>query len=293
MIECVPNFSEGRDPEVLKAIVEAIEARQVHLLDHGLDPDHNRAVVTFAGESDEVLAAAFEAVRVASERIDLTRHEGVHPRMGATDVCPFIPLAGSDMQQCVVLAHRLGTRVAEELSIPVYFYGEAALLPERQALPNVRRGGFEGLRSAIASERPPDRGPSRLHPTAGAVAVGARPFLVAFNVNLATSDLAVARAVARAVRESNGGLPGIRALGLAIEEGRTAQVSMNVCDYRRTSLSAVFDEVRRLARERGVEVRESELIGLAPSAALDSSIASHVRLPDFDPKRHVLEERLP
>ena len=170
LIECVPNFSEGRDPEVLRAIVEAIEAREVHLLDHGLDPDHNRAVVTFAGEPNEVLAAAFEAVRVASERIDLTRHEGVHPRMGATDVCPFIPLAGSDMQQCVVLAHLLGTLVAEKLSIPVYFYGEAALLPERQALPNVRRGGFEGLRSAIASERPPDRGPSRLHPTAGAVA---------------------------------------------------------------------------------------------------------------------------
>jgi len=297
-IECVPNFSDGRDPAVAAALRAAIEGvAGVRLLGWHSDPDHHRSVATFAGAPEAVEEAAFRAIARAAERIDLRRHAGAHPRLGATDVCPFVPLepGGPDgMQRCVRAAERVGARVVAELGLPVYLYGEAARIPERRALPAVRRGGFEGLRTAVEQDpaRRPDLGPARMHPSAGAVALGARDFLVAFNVNLAIRDLAVARAIARAIRESDGGLPGIRALGLELPSQGCVQVSINLCDPRRTGLLAVFAEVERLAREAGTAIRGSELVGLAPRFALDASIARAVRLPDFDARRDVLESAL-
>ena len=294
-IECVPNFSDGRDESVAAEIRAAIRAPLgVRLLDWHADPDHNRSVATFAGEPGAVAEAAFAAISVAARRIDLKLHQGVHPRMGATDVCPFVPLGREDMPLCVSLARALGQRVGRELEIPVYFYGEAALRPERRALPEVRRGGFELLREAIGRDptRTPDAGPARVHPNAGAIAIGARGFLIAFNVNLESTDLALAREIARSIRASNGGLPGIRALGFRLERAGRVQVSINVCEPERTGLPAVFEAVEGLARARGVAVRESELVGLAPRSFLDASIARAVRLRGFDARRYVLEEAL-
>ena len=295
LVECVPNFSDGRDASIAAAIQQGIRSVPgVRLLDWHSDPDHHRSVATFSGQGEPVAEAAFRAVVAAAERIDLSAHRGVHPRMGATDVCPFVPLERDGLGACVELAHGLGRRVAGELAIPVYFYGAAALRPERRALPEVRRGGFETLREAVARDprRTPDLGPRVLHPTAGAIAIGARGFLVAFNVNLETGDLAIARDIARAIRESSGGLPGIRALGFALASAGIVQVSVNVCEPTRTGLRQVFDEVQRLARERGVAVRDSELVGLAPRACLDADIARAVCLRGFDPRRHVLEDAL-
>lgn len=294
LVECVPNFSEGRRPELLRELARVMEAAGARVLDAGADPEHNRAVVTLAGEPAAVAAAAFEAIALAAREIDLRRHAGVHPRMGATDVCPLVPLEGSSTAECVALARALGERVGGELGIPVFFYGDAARRPERAALPVVRRGGFEALREAIGRDpaREPDAGPRAIHPSAGATAIGVRPFLIAFNVNLETPEVGVARAIAGRVRERDGGLPGIRALGFSVQGGSLAQVSTNVCDFRRTDLCTLFDAIERLARERGVAVRESELVGLAPRAALDAAIARHVRLRGFDPARQVLEERL-
>ena len=292
---CVPNFSEGRRPDVLDAIVATLAGvAGVTVLDASLDADHNRAVATFAGAPGPAGEAAFRAIGEAAARIDLREHAGAHPRMGATDVCPFVPLEGTSMADCVRAAHALGARVGAELGIPVYFYGEAALRPERRALPDVRRGGYEGLAATLGRDpaRAPDAGPARLHPSAGATAIGAREFLIAFNVDLDSDDLAVARAVAREVRESSGGLPGIRALGLALPSRGVVQVSTNVCDWRSTGLVRLFEEIEGRAAARGVAVRASELIGLAPRAALDAEVARRVRLRGFDPARHVVEERL-
>jgi glutamate formiminotransferase len=295
LFECVPNFSEGRRAEVIESILDAIRGTSdVRLIDTSRDPDHNRSVATFVGGGEAVSEAAFRAMERAAETIDLSRHTGEHPRMGATDVCPFVPLAGASMSACVALAHRLGERAGSELAIPIFFYGEAALRPDRRSLPDVRRGGFELLREAIGSDpaRAPDAGPAHIHPKAGATAVGARGFLIAFNVELETRDVEVARGVARDVRESSGGLPALRALGIELVSRGCTQVSMNLCDYRRTGLVAAFDAVRGAARRRGVGVRRSELVGLAPSAALDARIAEHVQLHDFEARRCILEERL-
>jgi len=295
MIECVPNFSDGRDPTVARALQAAIRSvAGVRLLDWHADPDHNRSVATLVGGPAAVVEAARRAIAQAARSIDLTRHLGVHPRIGATDVCPFVPLAAGEMPVCIAAAHALGERVGAELDLPVYFYGEAARTPARRALPDVRRGGFEGLRESLASDpaRRPDAGPARLHPTAGAVAIGARGFLVAFNVELDSNDLGLARTIARAVRESDGGLPGIRALGLALAQRDRVQVSLNLCAPERTGLVAVFAEVERRARAAGVAVRVSELVGLAPRSALDADVARAVRLPAFDPVRQVLEEAI-
>ncbi len=295
MIECVPNFSDGRDPAVAAALRSAIAGVPgAKLLGWHSDPDHNRSVATFAGEPGAVEAAAFAAIACALERIDLRGHSGVHPRLGATDVCPFVPLRPGDMELCVRTAHGLGERVGRELGLPVYFYGEAARTPARRALPALRRGGFEGLRAAVEHdpERRPDVGPPRLHATGGAIAIGARGFLVAFNVDLESQDLALARSIARAIRESDGGLPGIRALGLALASQGCVQVSVNLCAPERTGLVQVFELVQRLAAEAGVRVRRSELVGLAPRFALDAAVARAVLLPEFEPRRHVLEEAL-
>lgn len=295
-LECVPNVSAGRDPALLADLCAAATEAGATVLDASRDVDHNRSVLTFAGPPPAVEAAAFAVAALAVERVDLRAHEGVHPRIGALDVLPFVPLASAQTPTAVAAARRVGQRLGAELELPVYFYGAAAARPGRQALPALRRGGFEGLRAAVAAgdpERRPDAGPvAALHASAGATAVGVRPFLIAFNVDLESDDLELARSIARQVRESGGGLPGIRALGLHLQERGVVQVSLNVTDHGRTGLRTVFERIAALAAEAGVRVRSSELIGLAPAAALDAEVARAVALPDFDPERQVLEVRL-
>jgi glutamate formiminotransferase / 5-formyltetrahydrofolate cyclo-ligase len=293
LVECVPNFSEGRRPEVVEQILAAITAVPgARVIDHSMDASHNRAVVTFVAPPAAASEAAFRAIAKARDLIDLTKHAGEHPRIGATDVVPFVPLEASSMQECVALARALGKRVGSELEIPVYFYESAALRPERKNLPDVRNIGFEKLRDAVGVDpaRAPDEGPRTLHPTAGATVIGARMFLIAFNVNLATEDVQVAKEIAKKIREKDGGLPGIKAMGFFLDDLRRAQVSMNVCDFARTGLERVYLEIERLARERGVGIEESELVGLAPRAAIPPGTAGRIRLRGFDPKRQVVEE---
>lgn len=295
IVECVPNFSEGRRKEVVDAIAAAaVAAGAVKLLDREMDANHHRAVLTFAGSIREVEKAAFAAVAAARDRIDLNGHQGEHPRMGATDVLPFVPVRGTTMEACVALARRVGRRIGEELQIPVFFYEEAATRPERRNLADVRSGEFEGLREKIGKDpaRAPDFGPPRIHPTAGAVAVGARFFLVAYNVNLASEDVKLAKAIAKQIRERDGGLKCVKALGFFLEDKKVAQVSMNLTNYQVTSIEKVFGEIERLAKAAGVAIRESELVGLAPRAALPEGTAERVRLAGFDPKKQILEELL-
>jgi glutamate formiminotransferase len=296
LVECVPNFSEGRRPEVVEQILAEIRAvRGVKLIDHSMDASHNRAVVTFVGEGAACREAAFRAIAKAKTLIDLRQHQGEHPRVGATDVVPFVPLEGSSMQDCVALAHELGARVGRELEIPGYYYEAAAKLPARKNLPDVRNIGFEKLRDAIATDatRTPDDGPKHaLHPTAGATVIGARFFLIAFNVNLETTDVAVAKEIAKKIREKDGGLPGIKAMGFFIDDLKCAQVSMNVCNYTATGLERVYAEIEKLARDKGVAIKESELVGLAPREAMPAGAAQRMRLRGFDPKRQLIEELL-
>ena len=291
MVECIPNFSEGRRPEVVESIRSAIAAVSgVFVLDVHSDRDHNRSVITFAGPPSAVTQAAFAAIARAAELIDLDRHSGEHPRIGATDVVPFVPLAGISIDDCVRLARELGRRVGEELGIPVYLYEAAATRPERTNLEDLRRGQYEGLRQAITEDpsRAPDFGPHRLG-KAGATVIGARAPLIAFNIYLSTSDVRVAKEVARAVRASSGGLPFVKALGLEVE-GR-AQVSMNLTDYTRAPLALVVERVREEAAERGASILKSELVGLIPQAALVEAAAFYLRLEAFRPDQ-ILEVRL-
>ena len=294
LVECIPNFSEGRRKEVLEPILAAIRAVPgVKLIDQSMDASHNRAVVTFVGAPQAAGEAAFRAIATARDRIDLTKHQGEHPRIGATDVVPFVPLEGSSMQECIALAHALGARVGRELEIPVYFYEAAARRAERRNLPDVRNIGFEKLREAVASDpaRTPDEGPQRaLHPTAGATVIGARNFLIAFNVNLETQELPLAKEIAKKIREKDGGLKGIKAMGFFLEDLNCAQVSMNVCDYQATGLERVYREIEALAKARGVALRESELVGLAPRAALPAGLAQRIGLRGFDPRKQIVEE---
>lgn len=269
LVECVPNFSEGRRAEVVDEIVAAIAAVDgVHVLDRQSDATHNRSVVTFVGPDEAAARAAFGGIAAAARLIDLNVHEGAHPRFGAADVVPFVPLREADMEVCVGLARGLAKRVADELDIPAYLYEDAAVRPEHRDLADVRRGEFEGLRNVIADDpaRAPDEGPRRLHPTAGAVAIGARPPLIAYNVNLETRDLELARQIATAIRERDGGFPKVKALGLALDD--CVQVSMNLVDYRVTSMHTVFEEISRRAQDAAVAVRDSEVVGLLPEAAL-------------------------
>lgn len=294
LVECVPNFSEGRDRATIDALVCALEGvPQVAVLHRTSDADHNRSVITFAGSADAVLEAAVRVTAEAVARIDLTRHAGVHPRIGAIDVLPFVPLGETPMAACVDLAHRAGERIQAELGLPVYFYEAAALRPDRMRLEQVRRGQFEGLREEVLidEERQPDLGGPALHPTAGAVIIGARKFLIAFNINLQSADLAIAKNIARQIRESSGGFPAVKALGLALPSRSLVQVSMNLTDFDQTSLFTVFEAVTRLAAERGVTVAESELIGLIPRRALEQAAASFLKLTDFSSDR-VIEKRL-
>lgn len=294
VVECVPNFSEGRDPEVVARLVEAVESVAGALvLGTHIDPDHNRSVVTFVAPPETVVEAAVRVVARAAELIDLSAHAGQHPRMGACDVLPFIPVRGVSVEECVVLAHEAGRRIWGELEIPVYFYESAALRPERRNLADVRRGGFELLREQIATvpERAPDVGESRVHPTAGACIVGVRPLLIAYNVTLKTGDLAVAKRVARAVRERDGGLLHLKALGFELASRGVVQVSMNLTSYERTNLHQAFEAVRREAEREGVEVLASELVGLVPQAALYAAAAHFLRLENYTPDV-VLENRI-
>jgi glutamate formiminotransferase / 5-formyltetrahydrofolate cyclo-ligase len=297
LIECVPNFSEGRRPEVLDEIVHAIgQIDGVTLLDHSRDETHNRSVVTFAGAAEPVVRAATAAVGRAIQLIDMEKHIGAHPRIGAVDVIPFVPLGGTRIEECVDLARRFGEQIAKLFELPVYLYGEAALRPDRRRLADVRRGQYEGLKAelGINPDREPDYGPPRLHPRGGAVAVGARKPLIAFNVNLATDDKAVAIRIAHAIRESSGGLPAVQAMGVLLEnpgEPRRAQVSMNLVDWERTGISRVVRDIRKLAREAGTDIHDCELIGLAPTGALLEVAADALALQSFSPDQ-ALELRL-
>jgi glutamate formiminotransferase len=292
LIECVPNFSEGRRPEVVDEIVAAIAAVDgVSVLDRQSDAVHNRSVITFAGQDAAVAEGAFRGVEAAVRLIDLTRHEGAHPRMGAADVVPFVPLKGEDIAVCVDVAHAVGARVARELGVPVFFYEDAARREDRRNLAAVREGQFEGLREAIGKDpaRAPDEGAPAVHPTAGATAVGARAPLIAYNINLATRDLGLAQDIARAIRERDGGLPKVKALGLALED--CVQVSMNLTDYRVTSMQTVFDAVQVRAVQAGVEIRESEVVGLLPQDALVGLARSVLKATNFSAGQ-VLEARI-
>jgi glutamate formiminotransferase len=288
-VECVPNFSEGRRREVLQGLLAAAAVPGVRVLGLSADPDHNRAVLTLAGEGEAVLEAVFRASRLAVAEIDLRQHRGTHPRIGAVDVVPFVPLGGTPMSACVELARQLGRRLGEELQLPVYLYERAATRPDRQNLADVRRPQFEGL--AAWFEDPahrPDFGPPRPHPTAGAAAVGARPPLVAFNVFLDTQEVDVAKRVARAVRGSNGGLRGVKALAMDTETRGRVQVSMNLVDPGRTGLATALDMVRREAARYGVAVTGTELVGFVPLDALVQAAQYTLQLHGLS-RNHVLE----
>ena len=276
LVESVPNFSEGRRTEVVDKLVAAVErVPGASLLDRTSDASHNRSVLTLAGEPAPILEALERTVAVAVAEIDMEHHFGEHPRIGAVDVVPFVPLAGASMADCIELARTFGAQVAARFGIPVYLYGEAATSPARQRLADVRRGQYEGLRTQIGEPgRAPDFGPASLHATAGAMAVGARPFLIAYNINLESRDVELAKRIARRIRESSGGLPRVQANGFWIEELDKAQVSMNLLDFRTTPLWIVWEAVRAEAAEDGVHLAESELIGLAPIAAL-LEVADH------------------
>jgi glutamate formiminotransferase len=277
LIEAVPNFSEGRRPEVIAAIVAAIQTPGVLLLDVTSDYDHNRSVITVAGEPAAVMEGAFRAVQMAAERIDMFTHRGAHPRLGATDVLPLVPLEGVSLEECATLATTLGKRIGNELQIPVYLYEAAARRPERRNLADVRRGEFESLLTEIAlPQRTPDFGPARLG-AAGATIVGARPFLVAWNFFLATDDLQVAKRIATTIRERDGGLPGVKALGLLVDG--QAQVSVNLVDYTRTPLHKLVEAVNRLADRHDTAVTRCELIGLLPQEVMLQAAASALGLP--------------
>jgi glutamate formiminotransferase len=290
MVECVPNFSEGRDAQKVSRIVSAIAATPETLVLHQTsDADHNRSVITFAGPPEAVFQSALAAAAAARDLIDLRAQRGAHPRLGALDVLPFVPLDGHTLEDCVQLAHEAGERIWRELRVPVYFYEAAARRPDRRKLEDVRRGEFEALsRESLVNEaKQPDIGGPGLHPTAGAVIVGARKFLIAFNINLKSNDIRVAREIARRIRTSSGGFPAVKALGLLLESRNMAQVSMNLTDFEQTGLDVVFGEVERLAREQGVEIAESELIGLMPRQALEQAAARMLKIDNFQSRRIV------
>ncbi|MGD8626793.1 MAG: glutamate formimidoyltransferase [Anaerolineae bacterium] len=291
IVECVPNFSEGRRHQVIDQIVAAMEGfAGARVVDVQSDIDHNRSVITLVGEPQAVSEAVFAATAVAARLIDMNHHHGGHPRMGATDVIPFVPVREVTMEACAQVARDLGRRIGDELDIPVYFFEEAATRPERRNLADVRRGEYEEIKKEIASnpERAPDAGPARLGP-AGATAVGARPPLVAFNVYLNTSDPAPARAIARAIRHSSGGLRFVKALGLSVDD--QAQVSMNLTDYRRTPLHRVVEMIRFEAAAHGLSVTRSEIVGLLPAQALTDAAQFYLQLADFAPEQ-ILENHL-
>lgn len=293
LVECVPNFSEGRRPEVVERIADAAQSVEgVRLLDRTMDHDHNRSVLTFVGAPEACAEAAFRSVAEAVSLIDMRQHKGEHPRIGAADVVPFVPLRGTTLEQCADLARGLAQRIWDELSVPVYLYGAAAARPERKDLAVIRRGGYEALVDEVRLDsRAPDVGERRLHPTAGATIVGARRFLIAFNINLATGDLSVARKIARAVRGSSGGLECVKALGVELGQRGIVQVTMNLTDYTRSSIPAVFELVKAYASRYGTAIAGCELVGLAPLDAL-LAVAEHFLAMEHPLRDRVLESRI-
>lgn len=291
LVACVPNFSEGRDQQVIAQLTEAVRSvPRVRLLHVTSDYDHHRSVLTFVGEAEAVFEAAFRAIQIAAQLIDLNQHHGQHPRMGAADVVPFVPIGETTLDACVELARRLGARVGAELSLPVYLYEAAAQRPERRLLAEVRRGGYERLRKTIhLPEREPDYGPAVVGP-AGAVIIGARPPLIAYNIFLKTDDVSIARRIARDIRESSGGLRAVRALGLLV--AGQAQVSMNLTDYQVTPLPEVMQAVSTLASQHGVEIDRSELIGLLPQQAALDALAAYLKLPALRPEQLLYDNYL-
>jgi glutamate formiminotransferase/formiminotetrahydrofolate cyclodeaminase len=294
LVECVPNFSEGRNQATIHALIDAAASVSgVLVLDHSMDRDHHRSVLTFVGEPEATIEAAFRAIRVATDLIDLRKHTGVHPRIGATDVVPFVPIRGTTMQDCVQLAKRLGQRVGGELDIPVFLYERAASHPDHAALESVRRGGLKGLAFRLTSDPDwsPDFGPARLHRTAGAIVIGARPPLIAFNVNLRSTDLLLAQSIAKAIRQSNGGISHLKAIGVELASRRMVQVAMNLTDHEATPIHVAFEAVQAQAALCGVGIAGCEIIGLVPQAALLAAAMDALSLDHFDPAQ-VLETRI-
>src|SRR5579859_2753221 len=293
LVECVPNFSEGRRPEVIQQIVAVIQNLPgIRLLDVESNANHNRSVVTFVGEPEATVDAAFRLTQAAVTFLNMEEHVGEHPRIGAMDVIPFVPISGVTMDECVALARQLGQRIGDELDVPVYLYAHAATTPARRRLPDVRQGQYSGLKTTIATpERKPDFGPARMHPTAGATAVGARPPLIAFNINLATRNIGIAREIAKAVRESSGGLVNVQAMGVDLAESGMVQVSMNLLDYTRTPIHRAFEMVRIEAQRHGALIAGSEVVGLVPVDALIDAASFYLRLDGFR-REQTLELRL-
>ena len=296
LVECVPNFSEGRSEEIIQKIVDAIKkGGKITLLDSRMDPDHNRAVVTFIGEPNECLKAAFAGCKKATELIDMNEHEGEHNRFGATDVIPFIPVSDVSLDECVTLAKKLGEKIAKELDVPVYLYGAAAEKPEREVLQKFRTKTFqyEQLKEEIADndEYIPDYGKRATHPTAGATIIGARNFLVAYNVYLDTNDMEIAKNIARNIRHSGGGLRYIQAGAMEITERKCVQVSMNITDYKGTPIHRVFDMIKREAERYGVAVTESEIYGMVPMDALLDAAENYLQLNKFD-RDQIIEKKV-
>lgn len=284
IIECVPNFSEGRNPDTISAIIENFQNTPgCALLDFRADKDHNRLVVSLVGKPEPVCEALLKAAKTAVKLIDMEKHKGGHPRIGAIDVIPFVPIQNIDMNKCVSLAHDFGYLFNEEIKVPVFFYEEAALIPERKQLEIVRKGQYEILKKEITNpERHPDVGEPKLHPTAGATVIGARKFLIAFNVNLGTKDITVARKIADAVKASKGGFMHVKGIGLALKKRNITQVSMNIVDYEKNALYRVMETIRMEAKRWGVPVLESEVYGMLPAKALIESAAYYMQIKDFD-----------
>lgn len=294
LIECVPNFSEGRRQEVINEIVDCFRGKRgVYLLDNRADEDHNRLVISLVGAPEPIQDALIEAAKTAADRIDINTHRGGHPRIGAVDVIPFTPVKGITMEECIALSHSFGERYYKETGIPVYYYEDSAIMPDRKRLEVIRKGQYEVLREEVKTDpaRRPDVGKAELHPVAGASIIGARRFLVAFNVNLNTADIAIARKIANAVRSSSGGFAYVKGIGLALEERGLTQVSMNLVDYEKNALYRVLETIRMEAKRWGVEVVETEVYGMIPVGAMLESAAYYLQIADFEPSQ-VLELRL-
>ncbi len=291
LMECIPNISEGRRLELVNEFAEIVRAVPgVTLIDYSSDASHNRSVFTFLGDPEQVMEAAFRFAKHAVEKIDLRVHEGEHPRMGAVDVIPFVPIRDMDMAECVELSKKLGERIANELDLPVFLYEESASAPHRKNLAAIRKGQFEGMAAKVLEEQwHPDFGGNRIHPSAGVVAVGARQPLIAFNINLDTSDVSIAKKIAKIIREKDGGFRAVKALGVMLEERNIAQVSINMCDYKQTPLYRVLEFVRFEAARYGVHVVGTEVIGLAPMMAFVDAADYYLQIEKFDAQKQVLE----
>jgi glutamate formiminotransferase len=292
LVECVPNFSEGREKAIIKKIADsARKIKEVKVLDVEWDKSHNRSLVTIVGAPEVVFQAAFEMIKTATKLIDIKKHVGEHPRIGATDVVPFIPVSGVSLKECVFLARKLGRKVAQELKIPVYLYEAAATRQDRINLADIRRGEYEGLKAEIATnpDRKPDFGPSRMHPTAGAMVIGARKFLIAYNVNLETKNVELAKKIASKIRERGGGLPGVKALGFKVDG--FAQVSMNLTDYEKTNINTAFAAVKKEADKLGILVKDSEIYGMIPLEALVRAVKDLLKADNFSSEQ-VLEKKI-